>query len=95
MSLHLFKSSRLTADGLVKAGRGVIHRITLNATGTVTAGMITVYDSVTGSGNIIYQAQAATTVTNSSVELDVVFKNGVYVDFDNTVANIAVTVLYL
>jgi len=92
----VYKSKRLVADGVVKGSRGLLHSVIVNPTGTVTAGVITVYDNGSAaSGTIIFQSTIPTTTGPLSLVFDVQAKQGIYVDFDGTIANVAVTVNFL
>jgi hypothetical protein len=91
----VFKSKRLTADGLVKTGRGILHTVVLNATGTITAGVVTIYDNTAASGTILFQGTVPAGIAPQNLVFDVQAKRGIYVDFDGTIANVAVTVNYL
>ncbi len=86
---------RVTADGQIKAGAGLIHTVSISAlTATPTAGLLTIYDSLTETGTIIYSEWVFATVTGHSVLLDIPFATGCYVGFDATLANVACTVSY-
>lgn len=90
-----FLASRKTADGQVKAGAGFIHSIAVaGLTATPTAGLLTVYDSLTEANTIIYSEWVFATVVGHSIILDVPFATGCYVGFDATLANVQVTVSY-
>lgn len=91
----VFKAARLTAAGLVKTGRGILHNVVLSATGTVTAGTITIYDNTAGSGTILWSGIVPVGVSPTNLVFDVQAKRGIYVKYDGTVANVAVTVSYL
>lgn len=95
MPIVVYKSKRATADSLVKASRGVLHSIILNATGTVTAGVVTVYDNVAESGTVLFQQIVPVGATTITVILDTPFTIGCYIGYDGTVANVATTVTYL
>lgn len=84
--------SRLTADGQVKATAGHLQTLTFSPTGTVTAGVITIYDSATETGTVIFSCSLpATTFTPFSVTLNVAALTAIYVGYDATVANVQVT----
>lgn len=88
--------SRLIADGQVKNAAGNIHTITIAPTGTVTAGVLTVYDSLTETGTVIFSvALPVTTFTPFTVTLNVAALTGIYVGFDATLANVQVTTSYI
>lgn len=86
---------RVTADGQIKGSAGFIHTITISPNGSVTAGVLTVYNSLTETGTIVAQfALPVTTFTPFSVTLDVACGTGIYVGFDATLANVSCTVSY-
>ncbi len=87
--------SRKTADGQVKAGAGFLHTITVSPIGSVTAGVLTIYDSLTETGTVLFSvALPATTFTSFSVIFDGSFATGLFCGFDGTLANAAVTFSY-
>lgn len=86
---------RVTADGQIKASAGFIHSISIaGLTATPTAGLMTVYDSTTEAGTVIYSEWVFATVVGHTIELDVTAATGIYVGFDGTLANAQVTVAY-
>jgi len=85
---------RKTADGQVKAGAGFLHSFTVGATGTVTAGVITIYDSLTESGTIIDSFIVNVGTPIIPVIKNVSFATGLFIWFDGTVANVAVSGSY-
>lgn len=90
-----YVTSRKTADGQVKAGAGFIHTITIaGLTATPTAGLLTIYDSLTEANTVLYSEWVFATVVGHSVLLDIPFGTGCYVGFDATLANVQVTVSY-
>lgn len=89
-----FSYGRVTADGQIKASAGFIHTITFSATGTVTAGVITVYDNTAESGTVIFSGTIQTGLNPVTIKLNVTTTNGIYVGYDGTIANVATTVAY-
>jgi hypothetical protein len=86
---------RVTVDGQVKGSAGFIHTITISPNGSVTAGVLTIYNSLTETGTVVAQfALPVTTFTPFSVTLDVACSTGIYVGFDATLANVSCTVSY-
>src|SRR6185503_2366516 len=49
-----FSYLRFTGDGAVKSGAGFLHNLTFSATGSVTSGVVTVYDNTAESGTVIW-----------------------------------------
>ena len=91
---HQYSYSRKTADGQVKSTAGFIHTVTFSATGTVTAGVITIYDSASESGTVVWSGTIQTGLNPTTIILDVVCGTGIYVGYDGTIANVATTVSY-
>lgn len=89
-----FSYSRATADVQIKAGSGFLHTVTFSATGTVTAGLITIYDNTAESGTVIWSGTIQTGLNPTTIQLDVSFAAGLYVGYDGTIANVATTVSY-
>lgn len=84
--------SRVVADGSVKASAGHIQTITIAPTGTPVAGVITIFDSTTESGTVIFSCSIPASVfTPFTVTLDVAATTGIFVGFDATVTNVQVT----
>lgn len=84
-----------TADTLVKTGAGFLHTVTFSATGTSTAGWITLFDSTSETGTVIQQfylpAALGAPVT---ITYDGSFGTGLYVGYGTSVSLIGVTVSY-
>lgn len=86
-----FNPIRVTADGLAKNGAGMLHTITVAPTGaTVTAGVLTVYDSPTETGTVLFSEYVPASLVPHSVMLNVAVSNGVYIGFDATLAGVNV-----
>lgn len=81
-----FSVTKLTADGQVKAGAGVLHSLTFTTDDAApTAGTIVVYDSLTETGTQIYEENITTTAFKGySVILDANFSTGLYIGFTTT-----------
>lgn len=90
-----FKYSRKTADGQVKAGAGLVHSVSIApTTATPTAGLLTIYDSLTEANTIIYSEWVFATTPGHTIVLDANFEIGLYVSYDATLANVSCTVAY-
>lgn len=90
-----YLSSRKTADGQVKGSAGFVHTVTIApTTATPTAGLLTIYDSLTETGTILYSEWIFATTPGHSVHLDVPAATGIYVGYDGTLANVSVAVSY-
>ena len=86
---------RATADTQIKGSAGFIHTISIAAlTATPTAGLLSVYDSLTETGTVIYSEWVQTTVTGHTIILDLPASTGIYVGFDATLANVQATLSY-
>ena len=81
-----YKITKLTADGLVKTGAGVIHTLTFTTDDAApTAGTIKVFDNTSATGTEIYEENVtATAFKGYSILLDCAVANGIYVDFTTT-----------
>lgn len=90
-----FSSTKLAADGQVKAGAGVLHSLTFTCDDAApTAGSVVVYDSLTETGTQIYEETFTTTPFRGyTVILDSNFSTGLFVGFTTT-ADVNCTVTY-
>lgn len=76
-------------------GAGDLYTVTFSATGTVTAGVITLYDSVTEANTVIWSGTLQVALNPVSVNFNGLrFSTGLYVGYDGTIANVATTVVY-
>lgn len=90
-----FTISRKTADGQVKGSAGFVHNISIApTTATPTAGLLTIYDSLTETGTILFSEWIFATTVGHTIILDGVFSTGLFVGYDATLANVSVTVTY-
>ena len=89
-----YNYTRVTADGLVKTGKGHLKRVIFSANGTVTAGIISISDAITETTPIILSATIQVASPPISVEVGVDFDTGLYVGYDGTIANVATTVVW-
>jgi len=89
-----FSYARVTADGQIKSSAGFVHTVTFSATGTVTAGVITLYDNTAESGTVIWSGTIQTGLNPTTITLNVQTNTGIYVGYDGTIANVATTVAY-
>ena len=83
----------VTGDGQLKATRGVLKRIQVN--GLTTAGDCTIYDSLTGAGNIVgilhLDVTTSLSVQPIAFEYNARLTIGLYLDYDsNLVADLTV-----
>lgn len=86
---------RVTADGQIKGSAGFLHTVSIAPlTATPTAGLLTIYDSLTETGTVIYSEWIFATDVGHTITLDVPFATGCYVGFDGTLANVQVTASY-
>lgn len=91
-----YSFDRATGDKQIKASAGTLHAVTISPTGAVTAGVITLYNSLTETGTVLFSvALPVTTFTPFTVTLDVPFSTGLYCGFDGTLANVQATFTYL
>lgn len=84
-----------TADTLVHTGTGKICYVSIAPqVASPTAGKVTIYDAASETGTVIYSEWVFATAPGHTIELDAIVRNGIYVGFDGTLANVAVTVTY-
>lgn len=87
--------TRVIADGLVRTGGGKLHTITVNpTTASPTAGLLSVYDSVTEANKVLYSEWVFATTPGHTIILDCDIYAGIYVGYDATLANVSVTVTH-
>lgn len=92
---HRYTPFRATADAQIKAGAGFIHAISVNpTTATPTAGLLTIYDSLTETGTILHSEWVFATSPGHTILLDMTFATGLYVGYDATLANVSVDGTY-
>lgn len=90
---HKYDATRRTTEGLVVSGSNFCHTISISPlTATPTAGLLTIYDNTAESGTAIYSEWVFATAIGHTVIIDRSMQNGIYVGFDGTLANIAVTI---
>jgi len=88
-----YEFTRCTGDTLVYTGIGKIGYVSIApTTATPTAGLLTIYDNTAESGTIIYSEWVFATTPGHTIELEVAVRNGIYVGYDGTLANVSVTV---
>lgn len=91
----VFRYGRVTADGQIRAGAGRLHTINIApTTAAPTAGLLTVYDSLTETGTVIYSEWIFATTPGHSILLDANYGTGIYVGYDGTLANVSVGVTF-
>jgi hypothetical protein len=91
-----FDYKHLTADGQVKAGKGMLHTVTINKPAT-TAGVITLYDSLTEVAPVIAAITVGLKTEGQGISclvFDLAFQTGLYVGFDGTIVGADITVTY-
>lgn len=91
-----YSYGRVTADGQIKGAAGFIHAVTISPTDAApVAGVLTIYDNTTEAGTVIFSTYIDTTFDSPvTILLDVIAATGIYVGFDGTLADVAVTVSY-
>lgn len=89
-----YSITRCTADTTVLSGAGYIKGIQVERTSTtaVTAGLLTIYDNTAGSGTKIWEGWI--TARTEFIPLLREVTTGIRVEYDGTLANVAVHVLY-
>jgi hypothetical protein len=90
-----YSYSRKTADGQVKGSAGFLHLLAIAPTGSVVAGVLTIYDALTETGTVIFSTSLPiTTFTPLIIPIDVSFATGLFIGFDATLANVQVLASY-
>lgn len=90
-----FTGGRATADALIATGAGFLHCVRISPlTATPTAGLLTVYDNTAGSGTVLYSTWFKATSEPVGIPMNISFGTGLYVEFDGTLANVAVGLSY-
>lgn len=85
---------RVTADAQIKASAGYVKSITLTPNGTITAGVITLYNNTAESGTQIFSMYVPTGFLGGTFMINGVCSTGIYAGFDGTVANVAASISY-
>lgn len=92
---HNYSYSRKTADGQVLGAAGFIHTVTISPlTASPTAGLLTIYDSLSETGTAVYTEWIFADAPGHTVTLDYNCGTGIYVGYDGTLANVSVSVSY-
>jgi hypothetical protein len=87
--------SRIVAEAQVKSGAGIVHTISISPlTATPTPGLLTVYDSLTETGTVLFSEWVFATTVGHTIVLDATFATGLYIGFDATLANVSITTTY-
>ncbi len=90
-----YEATRRTTEGQVASGMRKVHTISISPlTATPTAGLLSVYDSLTETGTVLYSEWVFATTPGHDIHLDCIARTGIFVGFDGTLANIAVTVTH-
>ena len=90
-----YVQGRVTADGQIKGSAGFVHSISIAAlTATPTAGLLTIYDSLTETGTVLYSEWVFATDVGHTIFLDVPFATGLYVGYDATLSSVQVQISY-
>ena len=87
---------RTLASLQAKAGAGLLHTLIVSPlTATPTAGLLTIYDSLTATGTVLYSEWVSAGVLPHTLALDSAFLIGLFIGFDGTLANVSVTATIL
>ena len=90
-----FTTTRVTADGQIKASAGFVHAVTISpTTATPTAGLVTIYNNTAESGTILFSEWFFATDEAHTIELNTVASTGIYVGYDATATNLSVSVSF-
>jgi hypothetical protein len=91
---EVYSNTRVTADGQIKASAGYVRSISFAATGTVTAGVVTLYDNTAESGTVVWSGTIQVGTAPVQVDIRREFITGIYVGYDGTIANVATNVAW-
>lgn len=87
---------RTLASVQAKSSAGLLHTLIISPlSATPTAGLLTVYDSLTATGTVLYAEWVPAGVLPHTLTLDAAFLTGLFVGFDATLASVSVTVTIL
>lgn len=90
-----YTATRVTADGQIKGAAGFVHTVCIMpTTATPTAGLMSVYNSLTETGTIVLSKWFLVTSEGLCATLDIAMGTGIYVGYDATLANASVTVTF-
>lgn len=82
-----------TADTLVVSRQAKLCSVSIAPlTATPTAGLLTIYDATSETGTVLYKEWVFATTPGHTIELECICRNGIYVGFDATLANVGVYV---
>lgn len=88
-----YSLTRVTADTQVKGSAGFVHAVSIApVTATPTAGLFTLYDSLTETGTILYSEWIFATTPGHTVILDTPAGTGIFAAFDGSLANVQASV---
>lgn len=91
-----YSNSRVLADGQAKAGAGVLHAVTVSAlSATPTGGLLSIYDSLTETGTVLYAEWVPAGVLPHTILLDIAFGTGLFIGFDATLAGVQVNASFI
>ena len=87
--------TRVTADGQVRSVKGRLHTISIApTTATPTAGLLSVYDSLTETGTVVYSEWVFATTPGHTIVIDCDVQIGIYVGYDATLDDVSCTVTH-
>lgn len=84
-----FTTTRATADVQIKGSAGFVHAISIAPiSATPTAGLLTIYNSLTETGTVIYREWITTTTMGHTVMINASASTGIFAGFDGTLAGV-------
>lgn len=93
MGIMAYEAVRRTTEGAAFTGKCVLHTVSISPlTASPTAGLLTIYDSGTETGTAVFSEFVFATTPGHTIIVDCLCRNGVFIGFDATLANVAVTV---
>lgn len=86
---------RRTTEGLAVSGKVKLNTVSISPlTATPTAGLLSIYDSTTETGTVVYSEWVFATAPGHTIDLRCDMQAGIYIGFDGTLANVAVSVTF-
>lgn len=81
-----------TTEGQISNKAGRLERLIISPTVTApTAGLLTIYDSLTETGTVLFSTFVRATDTPVSIHLGIPYATGLFAGFDASLANVRVT----
>ena len=89
MPVDRYAYFRATGSVLVKSGPRDVHMLVLGACTTI--GTVNLYDNTNASGNVMYSANYSSGSIPGSVQLDLHFERGLFIQFSTFAGNVTLS----